>query len=128
MVPTDSSALPQRPVITITKVPKEKTIKEQVEGYFADIPILIKVAQCESRFRQYDAKGEVFRGVVPADVGVMQINERYWGDTADKLGIDLHTTQGNMIYARYLYQREGLRPWMSSSYCWTKGTELAINK
>lgn len=129
MVPTDHATIPQKPSIVVTKnLPKAKTIKEQVEAYFADIPMLVRVAECESHFRQYDENGEVFRGMVPQDVGVMQINERYWGENAEKLGIDLYTTQGNMQYARYLYEKQGLRPWKASSACWTKGTELAIAK
>jgi hypothetical protein len=129
MVPIDNSAIPTKPAIVTQNTPsKAKTIKEQVEDYFSDIPMLVKVAECESRFHQYNADGDVFRGVVPTDVGVMQINEKYWGETANKLGIDLYTTQGNMQYARYLYLKEGLRPWKSSSACWTKGQELALNK
>ena len=129
MSPKDTDSLPSKPTIVAQKsLPKGKTVRQQVEEYFADIPMLVRVAECESRFRQYTNDGEVFRGVVPADVGVMQINERYWGDTADKIGIDLYTTKGNMQYARYLYLKEGLRPWKSSSACWTKGTELALNK
>ncbi len=120
---------PRRPAIMKERpISKNKTVKQQVEEYFSDIPMLVRVAECESRFQQYDTDGSVFRGVVSADVGVMQINERYWSDTAEKLGIDLHTTQGNMVYARYLYNKEGLRPWSASSHCWAKGVELALNK
>ncbi len=130
MVPQNNQNMPAKPAIVTQKGQTHtgKTVKQQVEEYFADIPALIKVAECESRFRQYDANGDVFRGVVPADVGVMQINERYWGDTADKIGVNLYTTEGNMQYARYLYLKEGLRPWKASSACWTKGTELALAK
>lgn len=121
--------IPQKPAIVSQTVrPTNKTVRQQVEEYFADVPMLIKVAECESRFRQYDSDGNVFRGIIPEDVGVMQINEKYWGDTADKIGVDLYTTQGNMVYARYLYNKEGLRPWKASSACWMKGTELAMVK
>lgn len=125
--PTDDLVVPRKPSIVIKReVQKSKTIKEQVEEYFSDIPVLVRVAECESHFRQYDENGEVFRGMIPADVGVMQINERYWGRTAEKLGMDLYTTQGNMQYARHLYEKQGLRPWKASSGCWIKGTELAM--
>ncbi len=105
-----------------------KTIKEQVNEYFKDTPIMIKVAYCESRFRQYDKNGELFRGIVnSSDVGVMQINTYYHAKTAAKLGLDLSTTEGNMAYAKNLYQREGTTPWMSSSPCWmTSKSEVAI--
>ena len=130
MMPTKVDTVPQKPTVVIAKTEpsKEKTVKEQVEEYFADIPALIRVAECESRFRQFDVNGDVFRGVLPSDVGVMQINEMYWGKTAQKLGINLYTTQGNMQYARYLYEKEGLDPWSSSEHCWAQGTQLAVNK
>ncbi len=129
LAPQDAQESPRRPAIMKERaISKDKTVKQQVEEYFSDIPMLVRVAECESRFQQHDAEGNVFRGVVSADVGVMQINERYWSDTAKKLGINLHTTQGNMEYARYLYNKEGLRPWSASSNCWAKGVELALNK
>lgn len=130
MTPQKTDVVPQTPTVVIVKEEpsKPKTVKEQVEEYFADVPMLIRVAECESRFRQFDENGNVFRGVVPSDVGVMQINEMYWGKTASKLGIDLYTTKGNMQYARYLYEKEGLDPWSSSEHCWAQGTQLAVNK
>lgn len=103
------------------------TTKEIVEDYFQDIPVMIDVAYCESRFRQFDANGNVLRGDYNAlDVGVMQINEKYHADTAAKLGLNLHTTEGNMAYARYLYETQGTRPWNYSSHCWGKTREVAL--
>ncbi len=97
------------------------TVEEKVSLYFADIPVMKEIARCESHFRQTTLDGQVFRGeVVPADVGVMQINERYHLETAKKLGLDLHTLEGNMVYARYLYEREGTKPWNASAKCWKK--------
>ena len=82
---------------------------------------MIKVAECESHFQQYDADGSVYRGKVDSeDVGVMQINQHYQGATAQKLGIDIYTIQGNVAYAQYLYQKEGTKPWNSSDLCWGK--------
>jgi hypothetical protein len=90
---------------------------------------MANVAFCESSFRQYDIKGNILRGGVnKSDVGVMQVNEYYHGKTADKLGYDLYTIEGNLAYARYLYNREGARPWMSSSACWSKFSQSDIAK
>ena len=103
-----------------------QTVREQVEAYFADIPIMVRIAGCESHFRQFETDGSVFRGEENhLDVGVMQINEHYHLDTAKGMGLDLHTIDGNMQYARYLYQHEGTAPWISSAYCWDPdGTHL----
>ena len=103
------------------------TTEEQVREYFGDIPILAEVAFCESRFRQFNGNGAVLRGVQnPADVGVMQINETYHAATAVRLGLNLHTLEGNMAYGRYLYETEGTRPWKYSSKCWGDEREVAI--
>ncbi|MCB9805639.1 hypothetical protein H6775_00600 [Candidatus Nomurabacteria bacterium] len=103
------------------------TTQEKVEEYFSDIPILADVAYCESRYRQYDANGNVLRGVVnKADVGVMQINEKYHAATAVKLGYDLYSLEGNMAYARYLYSKQGTKPWVHSSACWNTTREVAL--
>ena len=89
---------------------------------FADTPILVDIARCESSFHQFDNSGNVIRGRVnSADVGVMQINEAYHADTAKHLGIDLYTVEGNIEYAKHLYAEQGSQPWTASSKCWTSG-------
>ncbi len=131
-----------------TNLVKETTNKEvenmmstekYVRQYFADIPIMVQVARCESHFRQLDADGEVHRGVVNnMDVGVMQINEYYHLDEAVRENYNLYSLEGNTAYARKLYEREGTAPWSSSKPCWGKyentlatkvapATELAVN-
>lgn len=103
-------------------------VKKFVEDYFSDIPIMTKIAYCESRNRQYDSTGAVLKGEkTPLDRGVMQINLYYHEETAKKMGLDLHNIDDNVAYARYLYEKQGVKPWMSSSKCWsgTSYSELA---
>ena len=96
------------------------TVEEYIASYFPEEPIMQKVAFCESRFRQFGESGTPLRGIVnSSDVGLFQINEYYHGETAEKLGIDLHSLQGNLEYARYLYDREGTQPWSASKPCWS---------
>lgn len=103
----------------------EKT-ESIVRAYFSDIPIMAEVARCESTFRHRLADGTVLHGRVdPADTGVMQINKRYHQKTADALEIDLDTIEGNMEFARYLYDGQGTQPWSASMPCW--GKTLAVN-
>jgi len=100
-------------------MPAAQSPKQFVESYFADIPIMVDISRCESGFHQYDQGGSVYRGEINnLDVGVMQINEHYHSDTAKKLGLDLYTIQGNVAYARYLYDKQGTAPWSSSEACW----------
>lgn len=91
-----------------------------MRNYFKDIPIMAEVAWCESRFQHTDPhSGGVKRGHMnPSDLGVMQINEYYHGATAHKLELDLTKLEDNLAYARYLYEREGTRPWSASQFCW----------
>lgn len=104
--------------------PQVQNIQQYVETYFADEPIMVTIARCESHFRQFAKDGSVYRGkVTPKDVGVMQINEFYQGDAAAKLGFDIYTLEGNTAYAQYLYDKEGTKPWNSSSTCWLKAAK-----
>lgn len=105
------------------------TSVKEMEAYlrkeFADRPILVDIARCESNFQQFDKDGKLIRGRVDnADVGVMQINERYHADMAKKLGIDIYTVEGNVHYAKHLYDELGSKPWNASSKCWL-GNQVA---
>jgi hypothetical protein len=91
-----------------------------VRSYFSDIPVMVQIARCESTFRHTLADGSVLKGKVDsADTGVMQINLRYHGETAEKLDLDLFDLHDNMAYARNLYERQGTRPWSASAPCWS---------
>jgi hypothetical protein len=109
-----------------TKAPYSTNIVEQeVREYFADIPVMVEIARCESTFRHTLEDGSVLRGVVDnRDLGVMQINTGYHQATADKLGLDLHDIQDNMAYARYLYEKQGTQPWNASSKCWNRAVAV----
>jgi hypothetical protein len=101
-----------------------EAVEKHIERYFTDIPVMKGIAFCESRFRHFDSDGNVLRGdIEPSDIGVMQINEYFHGRKAQVMGIDLYDFGGNLIYARYLYEKEGTEPWKSSKKCW--GSQLA---
>ncbi|HEY4509339.1 MAG TPA: hypothetical protein VJC13_03655 [Candidatus Paceibacterota bacterium] len=92
-----------------------------IRKYFSDIPIMVQVAKCESRFRQLDSDGDIHRGRVNnLDVGVMQINEHYHLDKSVEENYDIYTIEGNTAYARELYEKYGTQPWSSSKACWGK--------
>jgi hypothetical protein len=129
---------PQPEVVEVAKeikaedympISDSKNIERFVTDYFADIPVMIEVAKCESRFRHLNSSGEVLRGDKnKSDRGVMQINLYYHAETAAQLGLDVHNLDDNVAYARHLYEKQGVRPWNSSSPCWSKtvlGSEIA---
>ena len=97
-----------------------------VRDYFADIPVMIEVARCESTFRHTLEDGSILQGKVdPADTGVMQINKRYHQKAATAMNLNLDTIEDNMAYARHLYETQGVRPWNASAPCWNRS--LAFN-
>lgn len=101
--------------------PTTNNLEAYLRVAYKDTPILVEVARCESNFHQFDAKGNIIRGIVNAgDVGVMQINEKYHADMAKKLGMDLYTVDGNIAYAKHLYAEQGTAPWSASAPCWSK--------
>ncbi|OGC82848.1 hypothetical protein A3D68_02605 [Candidatus Adlerbacteria bacterium RIFCSPHIGHO2_02_FULL_52_17] len=114
----------QEDVPRILLMPAAQTVEQYTRDYFADEPVLADIAQCESHFKQFDKDGSIHRGRVnKSDLGIMQVNEYYHGKTAERLGIDLYTIQGNLAYARYLYEQKGTGPWISSKPCWGKTEE-----
>jgi len=103
------------------------TVEQYVREYFEESPVLAEVARCESRFRHFGKNGDIIRGEVNSrDVGVMQINEHYHKATAAKLGLNIYSLDGNLAYAKYLYDREGTQPWVSSSKCWGLENHVAV--
>lgn len=81
----------------------------------------LRIAYCESTFRQHNQNGEVLRGKVnSADVGVFQINEKYHLDQSKRLGLNIYQVDDNIEYAMWLMKKEGNRHWNWSKPCWSK--------
>ncbi len=95
------------------------SVEAAVREYFADIPVMIEIARCESKFRQFADSGNVLRGGVGNQmVGVFQFFDRYHTSPAYELGFDIETLEGNLAYARHIYMSEGTTPWNSARACW----------
>lgn len=98
------------------------TIREAIVKEFGTSSVMVSIASCESRFRQFNKDGTIFRGKQnPKDVGAFQVNEYYHLAASRKLGIDIHTLEGNIRYSRILYDRNGTRDWNWSKGMWSKG-------
>lgn len=119
---TTVEALPaDHPLTTVS-------VEAYVRDYFKDIPLLAEISKCESTFKQFDSNGRVIRGRVNSDdIGIMQINRYYHEEDAVKLGLDIYSIDGNLKYARWLYNKYGSDPWVHSSKCWNKYTHIAKN-
>lgn len=131
---TATSTPPETPVQTLedkkeTRIKNSVEVEAYVKEYFKDVPILAEVARCESQFRQTDKEGNIIRGVQNRfDVGVMQINELYHRDEAKAQNIDIYSLDGNLKYARELYEKQGVYPWMASSACWSGASKEIAQK
>lgn len=104
---------PQIALMATTSTPALPTLAETetaVREYFADIPAMISIAKCESGFRQYTTNGTPLRGS-NLYIGVFQIDEKIHADIARGMGMDIFTLDGNLAYAKYLYEKSGTRPW-----------------
>lgn len=95
------------------------TVRAAIEHQFGVGTIMVRIAACESGYRQFDELGRPLPGVVdPDDTGVFQINKRFHFAEARKMGIDFDTLEGNIEYARILLDRNGTADWKASRYCW----------
>lgn len=102
---------------------------EAVQKEFEDVPAMVEIARCESKFRQFTDSGNVFYGGYGNQmIGIFQFYESVHSGTASRLGHDLGTIEGNIAYARYLYEMEGLSPWNSSKSCWEHALSTHVAK
>ncbi len=129
---TQSTTTIQTNATTSTLLPdyrNRQVVEARVRSYFADIPVMIAIADCESKFRQFDSTGAPLNGGAGGMIGVFQIYSDVHSAFALSKGFDITTVDGNLGYARYLYENEGTNPWISSFPCWgltTSNPESAL--
>ena len=110
-----------------------QVITQQAPISIASIPVLQRIADCESGSRnkqgkpilntatQFASNGQVLTNPNvnhSVDIGIMQINLLKWGSKATTLGYDLSTTQGNESMGLWIYENRGTEDWYSSKSCW----------
>lgn len=104
------ACLPARAQLTMP-VNTNDGIQAQVNAYFADAPAMIAIAGCESGYRQFNSSGLPLLGGTSGNyIGVFQISMGHVPE-ALAMGWDVYTTEGNLAYAKYLYQKQGTWPW-----------------
>ena len=122
---TTSAASPAATTTAATStVPAINTnvgVEAQVRAFFADTPIMVAIANCESGFREFNALGNPLNGGSGGMIGIFQISQSVHATLARSMGMDIYTVAGNMAYAKYLYQKAGTGPWLSSFACWNPG-------
>jgi len=97
-----------------TELKDPAAIEKRVREHFADAPVMIEIARCESKFSQYTDAGNVLRGGNGGlMIGIFQFFESIHATPALALGFDLSTVEGNIGYARHVYTQQGTTPWVS---------------
>ena len=112
---TATSTTPLLNTLTSTSTVHDPVaVEKKVREYFADTPVMIEIAKCESKFRQFTDSGSVLRGGGSMGmVGIFQFYEAIHKKAARDLGFDIDTVEGNLGYARHLYIQSGSNPWVS---------------
>jgi hypothetical protein len=120
-VPSTSFAATAKTTPPVVQTQQE--VEKRVREYFKDIPVMIEIARCESNFRQFTDAGNVLRGGDGGGmVGVYQFFESIHAAGAKALGFDIATLEGNLAYARHVYNSEGVTPWEPVRSCFEKTT------
>jgi hypothetical protein len=81
------------------------------------------IAMCESGDRQFNDDGTVVKNPNSPATGRFQIMSSLHRATAESLGMNIDTWEGNTEYAMYLYTENGTTDWEADpkSYeCWSK--------
>src|SRR5258708_191752 len=92
-------------------------VETAVRSYFDAIPAMAAIGKCESGFGQYKEMVNVIFDPAYSMIGVLQISKIHLPESIT-MGMDITALDGNMAYAKYLYNQEGTTPWMSSYGCW----------
>ncbi len=99
------------PAFSFAQTSPNAIVEDAVRFYFADAPIMIDVARCETGFRQFNSNGTVLYDPSGTYIGIFQIAELIHTPRAASMGLNLATIDGNLAYARYLYDTSGTGPW-----------------
>ena len=130
---TLTSAATKSIAVASDSVATRAEVEKRVREYFKDAPNMIEIARCESNFRQFTDAGNVLRGGMGGQmVGVYQFYESVHSRAAKGLGFDISSLDGNLAYARHVYEAQGTTPWSSGQSCWSnplpaKNTALTVS-
>lgn len=87
---------------------------------YQDYRLLVRIAQAESHFQQYDENGSVLLGYInKKDTGLFQLNQTYHLEASKKLGLNIFEPYGNIEYAVYIYAKDGSGHWNWSKSKWS---------
>ncbi len=86
--------------------------------FFANDPVMPKIAACESSLRHALPNGNVHVSEDGEDVGAFQLRLKVHAPELARHGLDPARFEDNVAYATHIFRRDGLRHWNSSRTCW----------
>jgi len=120
--------LTQSRTVVIENVPKISPTPIPRPAYLDLRPELLPVCSCESSYegnkhsipQQFEPASTTVRTgrINKFDKGMCQINVKIHADAIKAMNINVETAEGNVAFANYLYDSQGLKPWNWSKSCW----------
>lgn len=93
-------------------------MKVLIERHFGVGSFMVDIARCESGLQQFNKDGTVLRGrITPKDIGLFQINEHYWLEESERIGLDIYSIDGNIKMAEHILKTQGRTAWAWSAHC-----------
>lgn len=112
------------PPTTTSSAPSNNMRRAETQDYvisfwYKNLPVgdareMLNIAQCESGFNHWDDNGNVVTNKNEdgsTDWGVMQVNDKAWGEKAIQLGHNLQSLEGNLAMALYIRKEQGADAW-----------------
>lgn len=101
----NQTPIPETPIIEL--------IRKKAKENGLNVNTMIRLAKCESGLRQFSPHGAVLRGIEhPLDIGIYQINSLVWLESAELIGYDIFTSEGNIDMAMYIAKYHGYTQWV----------------
>lgn len=92
---------------------RPRTIEDKIRRAFPEIPdLMVEIARCESGLRQFDDNGNYIASHT-SDSGLLQINDFYWAEKAEELGLNYKwNVEDNIAMARHIFDVAGVESWV----------------
>lgn len=113
-------SIPEINEVVEIEIVELRSPEQIVIDMFGENSLMYGIASCESSFHQFNQQdGTILRGKINSqDIGIFQINEKYWLQQAIKLGYDIYIPEGNVQMALWIYENYGTKDWNWSKKCW----------
>jgi len=123
---TQNSALAKSTVsMPVAYEDQDGFVRDKMREYLGYLPLLEKVAGCEStgqpdKIKHWENDGSLVKNPKSSAVGSLQILRKLHADWIAELGLNLKNIDDYMKFLKVLYSTQGYRAWESSKSCWGK--------